>query len=111
MAKNNVLSLPVIDQGFLVGIITQKDIFNAFIEVQGYYNSGTRLVVSIDKDQPGILKDIATILSGHNISITHLVVERGDAVNIMIRVDDTDQDKVYDLLKDHYNIIDIKSYK
>ncbi|MBR2578417.1 MAG: CBS domain-containing protein [Erysipelotrichaceae bacterium] len=111
MVQKNVLTLPVVDQGFLVGIITQKDIFNAFIEVQGYYNKGTRLVVSIDKDQPGILKDIATILSEKNISITHLVVERGEDINVMIRVDETDQDKVLALLKDRYNIIDIKSYK
>ena len=111
MIKSDIFTLPVVDQGFLVGVITQKDIFSAFIEVQGYYNKGTRLVVVIDEDHPGILKDIATILSSNNISITHLVVERGDNINIMIRVDDTDSDKVASLLQDKYTIIDVKSYK
>lgn len=111
MVKTSVLTLPVVDQGFLVGVITQKDIFNAFIEVQGYYNKGTRVVLQIENDQTGILKDIATILANNNISITHLVVERGDKINIVIRVDETDSDKVCNLLKDKYEIIDIKSYK
>ena len=111
MVKTNVFTLPVVDQGFLVGIITQKDIFNAFIEVQGYYNKGTRVVLSIKNDQTGILKDIATILADNNISITHLVVERGESINIVIRVDETDSDKVCSILKDKYEIIDSKSYK
>ncbi|MBR0461418.1 MAG: CBS domain-containing protein [Erysipelotrichaceae bacterium] len=111
MIKSDIFTLPVVDQGFLVGVITQKDIFSAFIEVQGYYNKGTRIVVAIEEDHPGILKDIATILSDENISITHLVVERNGKINIIIRVDETDSDKVADLLKDKYNIIDVKSYK
>ena len=111
MVKSDIFTLPVVDQGFLVGVITQKDIFNAFIEVQGYYNKGTRIVVAIDEDHPGILKDIATILSDENISITHLVVERNGKINIIIRVDETDSEKVAKLLKDKYNIIDVKSYK
>ncbi|MBR2809461.1 MAG: CBS domain-containing protein, partial [Erysipelotrichaceae bacterium] len=66
MIKSDIFTLPVVDKGFLVGVITQKDIFSVFIEVQGYYNKGTRLVVVIDEDHPGILKDIATILSAEN---------------------------------------------
>lgn len=111
MMETRVFTLPVVDQGFLIGVITQKDIFNAFIEVQGYYNKGTRVVVTIENDQPGILRDIATIFANNNISITHLVVERNEAINIVIRVDEIDSDKVKDLLSDKYQIIDIKSYK
>ena len=110
MIKSDIYTLPVVDQGFLVGVITQKDIFSAFIEVQGYYNKGTRVVLAIDEDQPGILKNIATLLSDEGISITHLVVERNDRINIVIRVAETDSDKIGGLLKD-YDIIDIRSYK
>ena len=110
MIKSDIYTLPVVDQGFLVGVITQKDIFSAFIEVQGYYNTGTRVVMAIDEDQPGILKNIATLLSDEGISITHLVVERNDRINIVIRVAETDSDKISGLLKD-YDIIDIRSYK
>ncbi len=111
MVKSNIFTLPVVDKGFLVGIITQKDIFNAFIEVQGYYNQGTRVVIEIEKDQPGILRDIASILAKANISITHLVVERGEKINVVVRVDETNSDIVSELLKSDYKIIDIKSYK
>lgn len=111
MIKSHIFTLPVVDKGFLVGIITQKDIFNAFIEVQGYYNKGTRVVVRIDEDKTGILKNIATIFANADISISHLVVERNEKIDIVIRVDEIDSEKVANLLKDEYQIIDIKSYK
>ena len=113
MVKNNAYCLPVVDKGFLVGIITQKDIFLSFIDLQGYYHSGTRLVVLIHEDKPGILKDIATILSSKGISITHLLVERSEDtsdIQVVIRVDETDSNFVVNLLKDGYNIIDVRSY-
>ena len=112
MIKSSHYALPVVDNGFLVGIITEKDIFSSFIDLQGYYQSGTRLVVRIDNDRPGILRDIATILSGSKINITHLVVERIDnQIRVVIRVDETNSDKVVGLLKDEYNIIDVRTYK
>lgn len=112
MVKNNVYCLPVVDQEFLVGIITQKDIFSAFIDLQGYYHSGTRLVIDVDNDRPGILRDIATILSAEGINITHLVVERDpytNEVKVVVRADDSDSEKVVNLLKDSFKISDVRA--
>jgi len=112
MVANHVYSLPVVDKGFLVGIITEKDIFTSFIEQQGFYNKGTRVVVLIENDRPGILRDIATILSAEGINITHLVVERiNDDIRVVVRVDEIDSNKVVKLIGSQFNVIDVRSYR
>lgn len=98
MRKKNIGCLPILEGSRVIGIITKNDIFKAFVEMLGYYTSGSRLVVEVDVDRPGILKDIATVLSAQNISISHLVVYRDDKTNIIIRVEDTDGEKVEGLL-------------
>ena len=98
MRRKNVGCLPIVEDSKLIGIITKNDIFKAFVEMLGYYASGSRLVVEVDVDRPGILKDIATVLSNEGISISHLVVYRDEKVNIIIRVEDTDGEKIKNLL-------------
>ena len=110
MIKEDVFSLPVTENDKLVGIITEHDIFNAFIEIQGYYNKGTRLTIVIDEDKPGILKEIATILTEEKISISHLVVEHGVNIKIIIRVSETNSEKIVNLLNNKYKIIDARTF-
>ena len=47
MRKNKVGGIPVTDQGKLVGIITESDIFKAFIEILGGNEEGARIEMSI----------------------------------------------------------------
>lgn len=109
MMKNHVSCLPVVDKEteMLVGIITQKVIFGAFVDILGYYSRGSRIVVEINEDKPGILQDVSTILAGNNISISHLCVYHYvDVVDIVFRVDEPDNDKVEKLLTDHgYKVV------
>ena len=75
LRKNDVGCLPVVDENNkLIGIITHNDIFTAFIDLLGYNHNGMRYVISIPEDKPGILKDIATVLSKEDISISNLAV-------------------------------------
>ena len=112
MRRKNVGCLPIVDESKLIGIITKNDIFKAFVEMLGYYASGSRLVVEVDVDRPGILKDIATVLSNEGISISHLVVYRDEKVNIIIRVEDTDGEKIKNLLTNvGYKVTEVKISK
>ncbi len=55
-------ALPVLDRGRLVGIITESDIFDAFLELLGARQEGVRLVVpltDIAEDIVGILRAVA----------------------------------------------------
>ena len=112
MRRKNVGCLPIVEDSKLIGIITKNDIFKAFVEMLGYYASGSRLVVEVDVDRPGILKDIATVLSNEGISISHLVVYRDEKVNIIICVEDTDGEKIKNLLTNvGYKVTEVKISK
>ena len=87
LRKNDIGCLPVIDEnGILEGIITHNDIFTAFIDLLGYNHIGIRYVISIAEDKPGIMEEIAGVLSKENVSISNLAVyynSRGIEVVVM----------------------------
>jgi acetoin utilization protein AcuB len=54
MRENAVGGIPVIEQGQLVGIITESDIFDAFIEIMGVRQSGLRIHLEVE-NRVGVL--------------------------------------------------------
>lgn len=76
MRDNAIGFLPVVDNGKLVGIITESDIFDAFIEMLAFREPGTRLTVEA-VDEPGILSSLTSIIGSHGANITHVAVYRG----------------------------------
>jgi len=114
MLQHRITCLPVVSKntGMLVGIITQKVIYAAFIDLIGYNASGSRIVVKIEQDKPGILEDIARILHAENINITHLYVCRKPEMSVVIKTDELDAQEVADLLtQNHYIVSDYRSKK
>lgn len=102
MNEHNITCLPVIDdKNCVVGIITQKVIFGAFIDLMGYYAKGSRIVADIEKDKVGILQELTSVLAENNINITHFIATRYDKIQLIIRTDDTDDQKVSDILTKH----------
>ncbi len=98
----NVTCLPVVDENNgIVGIITQKVIFGAFIDLMGYYSCGSRVVIDVPQDEVGILKKLGTVLAESNINITHFIVTRYDGVQIVLRTNETDDLKVTSILESH----------
>ncbi|MGI6622027.1 MAG: CBS domain-containing protein [Clostridiaceae bacterium] len=76
MRDNSVSFLPVVDDNKLVGIITESDIFDSFIELLGFREPGTRLTVEAD-DAPGIMSNLTSIIGNFGANITHVAVYRG----------------------------------
>ncbi len=109
MMNKNISCLPVIDdEELLVGIITQRDIFAAFVDLLGYHDEGSRIVIEIEKDEVGVLAKVAKILADNDISIFHLAVYRKDKVLVVIRVSDVKGHKVAKLLESNgYKITDV----
>lgn len=92
MRANRINAVPVIEDGKLVGIMTESDLFDALIDVLGARQIGTRFVVTT-KDKEGVLAEIAAIISGHGVNIHHLAVVRRDEDNsaeLILRVDSLD---------------------
>ncbi|MGT2959782.1 CBS domain-containing protein [Streptococcus caballi] len=73
MMKHSVGVLPVVDNDQVYGIITDKDVYKAFLEISGYGQDGIRLVVSAD-DSVGVLAKLAETISSVNLNIERIVV-------------------------------------
>lgn len=76
MRRNSVGVLPVIEGEKLIGIITNNDIFDAFLKITGYNDGGTRIQLKITRDQQGVLTDLARLLADNDYSILTIVVNR-----------------------------------
>lgn len=82
MYKNKVGILPVVDNGQLYGVITDRDIFAAFLHVSGYGEEGVRARFLVE-NKAGELAKIIKIISdkGHNIiSTVQLQTKTGNVV-------------------------------
>jgi len=53
--------LPVLDKGELVGIISDRDIYHALVDITGVRHGGHRISVTIE-DRPGSIKEVADII-------------------------------------------------
>ncbi len=71
MYRNHVGGLPVVQENRLVGIITESDIFEVFVETLGVKEKGTRLTLEVPQ-KPGILYEVAKIIKNHHINILSL---------------------------------------
>lgn len=78
MRENRVGALMVMQDNQLVGIITESDIFDAFIDLLGFRVVGTRITVEA-ADVPGALAGICETFRSFGANITHTAVYRGNA--------------------------------
>ena len=69
--------LPVVADGALVGVITESDILDAFIDILGFRDVGIRLTIEAP-DEPGMLSLMTGITAAHQANIQHLAVHRGN---------------------------------
>ena len=88
MMKNQAGILPVVEAGQVFGVITEKDVFKAFLEVSGYGEEGVRVIITAD-DTVGTLAKIVDTISADNLNIKRTVVatRRSGKVAIEIQID------------------------
>lgn len=84
MRENNIGGLPVMEDSRLVGIITETVIFDAFIEIMGFRDKGSRIAVKVIDNRPGVLSTITKIISEFNVNISHIVFQGNE---IILRID------------------------
>lgn len=73
MMSRKIGVLPVVDNGQLYGIVTDRDVFKAFLEIAGYGQEGYRLVILADEGI-GVLSKVLNRLSSANLSVKRLVI-------------------------------------
>ncbi|MCL1846072.1 MAG: CBS and ACT domain-containing protein [Defluviitaleaceae bacterium] len=98
---HDVGSLPVIQaDGTLVGIITQTDIFKAFISLMGVNHKGTRLAIEVANDV-GIVAKISRIVADAGVNIGHIGnYDKGEKQEVVLRVDTHDTSEIVNALEE-----------
>lgn len=96
MRDNDIGALPVVENGKLKGIITETNIFDAFISMLSFREKGTRLTIFIDQDRPGLLEKISGIIAKFNINISNLVFSENELV---IKLDSVEAEKAIEQIK------------
>ncbi|CAI3480461.1 CBS domain-containing protein [Enterococcus cecorum] len=109
MRTKSIGVLPVMEKNQLVGIITNNDIFDAFLKISGYENGGVRVTLKITKEHHGILAVIAKELADAQMNIETIVVNRlskGIFVEIQLATKDAEKVKAV-LTSDDYELVDV----
>ncbi|HHV63482.1 MAG TPA: CBS domain-containing protein [Peptococcaceae bacterium] len=73
MRENKIGALPVMEGDKLVGIITQTDILDAFLDIVGARSPGKRIMIEV-RDEVGIIHQISTVIKEHEVDFTSLAV-------------------------------------
>jgi acetoin utilization protein AcuB len=62
MLDHTISGLPVVDAlGKVVGIITQSDVFRAFMHITGVLQGGVQFALRLE-DRPGLIKEVVDLL-------------------------------------------------
>lgn len=100
MRDNQIGVLPVVKDNEVVGIITESDIFNAFIDVLGYTRPGTRLVVEL-VDEAGQLEKLSALFAKSKYNVEQIAVYHdNNKAQVVIQLDTRDYKAVQHLVED-----------
>ena len=102
-------SLPVVEDGKLVGIITSTDLMEVLLDGLGVQEESGRLVVLV-RDRIGVLADVCSILKDANISIVSMITlplhQHPGIHELVMRVHSADRDSAVRCLGDSgYRVI------
>ncbi len=73
MLENTISGLPVVDEkGNVVGIITQSDVFRAFMHITGILQGGVQFALRLE-DRPGLIKEVVDLLRARGARFVSLL--------------------------------------
>ena len=68
MLDKNIGCLPVVADGCLSGIISDRDIFHAMVDITGVRHGGHRVTVVLS-DQPGSIREVGDVIRKHGFHL------------------------------------------
>jgi acetoin utilization protein AcuB len=87
MRRHKISGLPVVAQGAVVGVITESDIFDAFIDLMGLRRGGARLTIELE-NRVGALDEVVRTITACQINIHSLAAYAGNGSGqVVVRVD------------------------
>jgi acetoin utilization protein AcuB len=72
LLDENIGCLPVVDGGTVVGIISDKDIFRAMVDITGIRKGGHRICVTIE-DRPGSIREVADVIRLYGFGLNSIL--------------------------------------
>lgn len=110
MTKHDIGCLPVVNEANdVVGILTNNDVFNSFLDMLGFRESGSRVCVEV-KDKLGAIGEISEVFVRNQCNITHVGVyhEENGVVSMIFRISTFQTDALEkDLNESGYKVISI----
>lgn len=107
MRNNRISGLPVVENGTLVGIVTETDIFAAFIDILGVNKTHSRIDL-YTSDRPGTIAAITGVIARLGKNILNTVVyydSQKGKYKMIIRIEELDcQDVVKELNGSGYEV-------
>ena len=113
MHDHKIGCLPILDGEKLLGIITETDILDLFVDLFGVKTPGTRITLAL-QDAPGILHDVLEVVKKHNVNLISVVTPsytiEGKRI-VAIRIQTLDYDKIVEGLKSSgYEVLSIDKW-
>lgn len=114
MADHKIGGLPVARGESVVGIITETDLFNIFLEMLGARKAGVRLTVEL-LDQPGKLHELSGLiynLGGNIVGLGTMLGERAETQSVTVKVSGVKLEDLKNAVKPMVErIVDIRETK
>lgn len=113
--KHKVNALPVVDENNrLCGIISQSDVFRAFVEIMSMDRTSTRITIDAS-DKIGVIAELSNIFKDNNINIISIASKQNQdgTAEITIRVDLTKHgmDIIEQIREAGYTVTDIMTFE
>ncbi|HHX51686.1 MAG TPA: CBS domain-containing protein [Clostridia bacterium] len=113
MREHKVGALPVMEDNRLMGIITETNIFDAFINIMGLKDPGSRITLEAE-DKPGVLAEITQVIRDEGVNISRVAVFRNDSpmATVVLRLNIPDGSGVASKLKEYgYQVNSVKNHQ
>jgi acetoin utilization protein AcuB len=68
MLEGNIGCLPVLEGEVLVGIISDRDIFRALVDITGVRHGGHRVCLTV-ADRPGSIRQVTDLIRSHGFGL------------------------------------------
>ena len=110
MHDHKIGCLPILEGEKLLGIITETDILDLFVDLFGVKTPGTRITLALP-DAPGILHDVLAVVKKHNVNLISVVTPSYQVDHnriVAIRIQTLDYGKIVeDLRHSGYEVLSI----
>jgi acetoin utilization protein AcuB len=111
MADNKIGGLPVVENGSLVGIITETDIFKVFLELLGAREKGLRLTLEMPEQKGEIARMTTEIarLGGNILALGTFLGDDPTTGVVTVKVEDVPTDDLKAAMEDlDLEILDVR---